>query len=374
MKFNVKVISFLILLILFLLPPTKTAGQEKIAEIGEDNEIKKFDGVKILVDKVKSRNVSLHKIFNWLRDNEAEISWLDEDEEISLDNLQAYDIFILFEPFYDKDSAFEVESYVKKGGSLLFIGDNQPDAYSNYLEFSGITYKEEHPSSGHTNSIWKFPPITNNISKIRAGEPRASLNVEEPAKKIIMKIEKGKHYVITAISKIEKGRVAVIADDHIFIDDCISHVSNFNLAKNIFLWLRTIGKIEVNFPEKLGWQESQKIEIKCQVFRSIEITVKTSGEYLDRNVTTIKAVAGNHTFNITIYFIQTSANPYNLGNSSLHMEILIEERVVFEKVHDLLIGHSISSFILGYVFPAFMLFLCAIYFLDKILKKKQRSN
>lgn len=152
---------------------------------------------------------------------------------ITSETLEGYDVFVIPQAHddYTSEELSAIQSFVRKGGGLLVIGDDNPWIYTSLTGFAGITW-DKWGCGGYTSNIIPHP-LTVDVNIAYFDSP-GIIYVTSPALSII---RDNCNYTMLAVSEMENGKVVGIADENSIDNYHIGYADNLRLAKNIIDWL-----------------------------------------------------------------------------------------------------------------------------------------
>jgi fibronectin type 3 domain-containing protein len=225
---------------------------------------------------------------------------IDYNEPVTSLKKARYDALIIPQPlmYYNSYVISEIEDYVRYGGGLFVVGDDETDLYNNLTAFANISW-EYAGAPGDSNDI-SIHGITQGVSIVDLQCPMARLHGGQSI------VRDGEGDTMLAIST-DPGRVAGWVDDGSFWNGGILEDDNLVLALNIIKWLTFRGSIPLQAPWNLTaapngtgvdlkWEENREISVIGYEIRRNETsggiydswpvvaTVGLSGSYHDDDV------------------------------------------------------------------------------------------
>ncbi|MBU5537222.1 MAG: hypothetical protein QW818_02145 [Candidatus Aenigmatarchaeota archaeon] len=189
------------------------------------------------------------------RDSESWISTING----SIENLVGIDILVIISPnlTYTKDEMYILDQAIKKGMTLILLGEKESAPILNELSFNtGILFNNERVYD--LTNYWLFyrNPILgefveNNITRNLTAElekivthDACSLTVVKPANSVIYTKETARSSLgtekvklpVVAVAEVGKGKVLAICDTDIFTNKNIELFDNLIFARNIVNW------------------------------------------------------------------------------------------------------------------------------------------
>ncbi|MEM2129937.1 MAG: S8 family serine peptidase, partial [Candidatus Bathyarchaeia archaeon] len=153
---------------------------------------------------------------------------------ITLEILWPYDVFVIPQAHssYSTDELEAIKEYVRSGGGLLVIGDDNPSLYTNLTSFAGISWAFG-GLGGETSDI-TLHPVTAGVTTVYLYSPITYLNVAGSAEGLVRDYEKE---IMLAVSECSGGKVIGFADEDTLGNYGIILADNLLLANNMIDWL-----------------------------------------------------------------------------------------------------------------------------------------
>ncbi len=152
-----------------------------------------------------------------------------------------YDIFVILEPYYVSETMLPpsvLEYYVQQNGTVLFTGD-MPRVCTNYTVWTeqwGVSWNNTAVGGLSTNIA--SHAITTDIQEIYFGSPIASLilDTSDPSLECVVWDPILPGVAVWEAEAPSTGKVVVLSDDGILMDQYLMSADNLELGFNIIKW------------------------------------------------------------------------------------------------------------------------------------------
>lgn len=217
---------------------------------------------RIVVDLVHGQDTHRH-LLRTLEEKKFQIYWSAKKIDAVLDGKT---LLAVFNPQsnYTRMELTTIRSFIKKGGGLIVVGDDDPDILGELTSYAGINWSSIPGLPGSTDEI-ESHNTTRNVSAMYFDSPSLTLDLNSPAQPVVRDETPIINNVLIAVSSFGRGRIVAVADDNCLDDADLDQEDNAIFGLNACRWLSNNPPVvEIISPEEgTIYSPSESIEFIC---------------------------------------------------------------------------------------------------------------